>query len=790
MFYSPSPSRLILFLSILAFILATAGLLHVSGWRQEFALERGLGAVSPSSDQTVRDGLEPPPEELGSLAFSPSPASAGQNLLITWPGKLPFSRIKPQGLTFLFSSSGTTTNCQSSFTPAFTTRTETNRQQIVGLTLTLPPDTCHGRYNVRVSGTVLGVFSVDRTGTLFIRNRTAGNLGPLRIIPSGPWRLSAGDSRTFTVYRGSANVSVQLSEPPALVPAAPIGGTIERSDKSYRYNSPKDIIQPSRVTLSVRYGTETASVEILVAPRAPVATPTIRPNGGVFPESVLVSLASATPGATLYYTLDGSLPTTASERYTNSFTLTSSATVQARAYKEGQEPSDVARAVFTITRPSPPPDPCTAPRTYCVDGVRGNDANDGRSSARPFKTIARASELAEPGETVLIRGGTYWEHIFPARSGRPGQPITYRPYPGEEVRIAGPTEEKRIDDSQILLAEHLGGGAYQGRSYIVIQGFRFIQPLLGWGKIHHGRGNVIKDNVFEGNGKNSQIDPRMPYACFYVADYSTGNLFTGNTFRNCGTRGMGTDDSNWGDSLQFGPTANGNIAERNSFYNAGHTLLVLAGSENIVRNNYFSNEWQKGLSINESKGFGNFTNPPPARGNLVEGNTFAFSGIATRDQGAVSGGCNIQVAAPQNTIRNNRIYGGQRCGIIVNAWDSGSTPTLNASGNIIEGNHIHNNPGVGILIINYGTVDVSGTVIRNNRFNDNNGARKVQVDISLNTAVPGPAPFHLTKINGNTFWIGHSGAPVIQVSGNAESLVYWQQRYPQNVSNNREEPPR
>ncbi|WP_147404097.1 RICIN domain-containing protein [Aquimarina sp. AD1] len=65
----------------------------------------------------------------------------------------------------------------------------------------------------------------------------------------------------------------------------------------------------------------------------------------------------------------------------------------------------------------------------------GNDSNSGTQSS-PYKTIAKASAVAEAGDVIVIGGGTYEEVIRPARSGQAGQPITYTSKQGEKVIIS------------------------------------------------------------------------------------------------------------------------------------------------------------------------------------------------------------------------------------------------------------------------------------------------------------------------------------------------------------------
>jgi len=77
-----------------------------------------------------------------------------------------------------------------------------------------------------------------------------------------------------------------------------------------------------------------------------LAAPSISPNGGFFTNSVTVSLADASPGATINYTLDNSTPTTNSADYGGPFTLTNTTAVKVMAYKPGYAPGAVVSAAF------------------------------------------------------------------------------------------------------------------------------------------------------------------------------------------------------------------------------------------------------------------------------------------------------------------------------------------------------------------------------------------------------------------------------------------------------------
>ncbi len=71
------------------------------------------------------------------------------------------------------------------------------------------------------------------------------------------------------------------------------------------------------------------------------------PAGGIFTNSVVVTLNSRVPQASIRYTLDGSEPNLASPAYSAPFTLVLTTTVKARLYLNGFPVSDVLTSEFT-----------------------------------------------------------------------------------------------------------------------------------------------------------------------------------------------------------------------------------------------------------------------------------------------------------------------------------------------------------------------------------------------------------------------------------------------------------
>jgi N-acetylneuraminic acid mutarotase len=85
---------------------------------------------------------------------------------------------------------------------------------------------------------------------------------------------------------------------------------------------------------------------IIVLPAA--TTPTFLPVAGTYSAAQTVTIADSTPGATIYYTTNGTLPTVSSAIYTGTITVSATETLEAMAIASGHSTSAVSTAAYTI----------------------------------------------------------------------------------------------------------------------------------------------------------------------------------------------------------------------------------------------------------------------------------------------------------------------------------------------------------------------------------------------------------------------------------------------------------
>ncbi|HEU0047142.1 MAG TPA: chitobiase/beta-hexosaminidase C-terminal domain-containing protein, partial [Nitrososphaera sp.] len=353
-----------------------------------------------------------------------------------------------------------------------------------------------------------------------------------------------------------------------------------------------------------------------------VATPTITPNGGSFSSSVSVSLQSATSGSAIYYTTDGSTPTQSSSLYTNAMTITSSATVNAKAFKSGYNPSAVASASFTNTITG-----TSSTASYYV-GKNGSDSNSctqARSSNTPKLTINAAlacigtSLGAGANQIVEVAAGVYTETL--------NQAVTGQTFPTGTSWSAPFTLQAKVGDQVTIRA---GGGAGGFNMYlflptsanwfVIIQGFIFDGINTG-GQFEVGS---CCDSPSFIRFQNNELINNMAYHSIFVSRYASnieilnnkihGGVFTC-TLPNCGGNGFTYPMYVSGNNLliegnevygfpSFGihmynafnfTEAHNNIVRKNIFHdygistNGGVAILLSSGANNTAYNNLIYN---------------------------------------------------------------------------------------------------------------------------------------------------------------------------------------------------------
>jgi len=99
--------------------------------------------------------------------------------------------------------------------------------------------------------------------------------------------------------------------------------------------------------------TQETSLQGSFLPTTAAATPTFSPTAGTYPAPSGITISDTSPGVTIYYTTDGSTPTTASTVYTTQIPLSTASTLKAMAAGNGLSASGVASATYVFQAAKP-----------------------------------------------------------------------------------------------------------------------------------------------------------------------------------------------------------------------------------------------------------------------------------------------------------------------------------------------------------------------------------------------------------------------------------------------------
>ncbi len=249
--------------------------------------------------------------------------------------------------------------------------------------------------------------------------------------------------------------------------------------------------------------------------------------------------------------------------------------------------------------------------TYYM-ATSGSDKNDG-SISRPWATLNHAMTKLKPGNTLLIRGGTYDPtQVRWTKSGAAGKPITIKAHPGERVIF---DYTPGTSQAGIMV------GHDQRVSHVVFDGIEFT-------------GKYKRLAMWIWNAEN--ITVRNCYFHDLLVE-RTGALFIGNGST---------------------PTTRNIIVENNRFENFGkthydHALYISGATENVtVRNNYFGG-YNAGVPLHNNAQAGR----PTSKNTVVYNNVFVLTEGPNRMATYITGNESI-------AFYNNTFYA---------AWNSGIT---------------------------------------------------------------------------------------------------------------------
>ena len=394
--------------------------------------------------------------------------------------------------------------------------------------------------------------------------------------------------------------------------------------------------------------------------------------------------------------------------------------------------------------------------TYYVS-TKGADTNPGTLEA-PFRTIGQAALIVNPGDTVLIREGTYNQALKIRRSGTVKGRITFKNYPDETVVIDGVGISLNYFDSLVSI-----GTTSLRVDFITLSGIT-IQNSTATAINVRGNYNQLE--------KLKVVNSHARAVDFEGSTYSSlANSEVTNNVR-CNENGKsGCNNSlTWPVTTGISKSRYIKIASNKIYRNWGEGISSWRGSyQNKISGNTIFDNWSVNVYLDHA-------DSTAVEGNFIYETESSYidqtspqrqllaNGIAIADEVYTGYGCD----AKNNSVRNNIIVNTRRGISFFNyqtACGSGLKNTL------VENNTIVNSWEPAIRI-NAGTH--TATVFRNNIFFGRPGVAVLYFD------TPGD-----TRFTNNLFYSPSSLANQFTWNGISYSnLAAWQSGTPAYLTNN------
>lgn len=235
-----------------------------------------------------------------------------------------------------------------------------------------------------------------------------GVVAPALSPPAGTYHLPQAVKLTTATPNATIHYTTNGADPTTSDPSVPSGATVAVDQstllkaRAFRQGLAPSPVSTSNYTLQV-------------------ATPAIGPGGGAYAAPQTVSLATATPGAVLYYTLDGADPTAASTPYSTPIVIGASTVLKVRGFRAGWVDSVVASATYafdlgTLTTPSATPGggAYTAPQTVVLTADAGATIRITLDGSDPTSASSQYTSPLAIGVTTTLKARAFRADYTPS----------------------------------------------------------------------------------------------------------------------------------------------------------------------------------------------------------------------------------------------------------------------------------------------------------------------------------------------------------------------------------------
>jgi hypothetical protein len=211
------------------------------------------------------------------------------------------------------------------------------------VTITVGPSANGGTYSIAITGisaTTTEIATVSLTVPVTLvsvavspQSASIQMPGALQFTATGNYNDGSTKNLTSTAAWSSSNPSVATIGTSGIVTAVAVGST--------------------NITATANGITSNTAMLTVQPPKPPASAPSFSPASGSYTTPQSVTLSDSTSGVTIYYTTDGSNPSTSSIPYTAPVPVTTTTTIRAVAVGNGYPSSPITSAYYTIQALAP-----------------------------------------------------------------------------------------------------------------------------------------------------------------------------------------------------------------------------------------------------------------------------------------------------------------------------------------------------------------------------------------------------------------------------------------------------